>query len=73
MSEMKAEMIEIKESEGKGRGIFASKSIKEGEKIISEVPTIIGPKQSSPFVCIDCFDYIQEQTGKPFSAFQISF
>lgn len=57
-------MIEIKESEGKGRGIFAAKSIEEGDKVISEVPTVIGPKQTSPFVCVDCCNYIQEESGK---------
>ena len=60
----KHDSIEVKESPGKGRGIFCIKSIKEGQKILSESPTVIGPKQTSPFVCVDCFDYIDEQTGK---------
>ena len=60
----KHDSIEVKESPGKGRGIFCVKTIKEGQKIFTESPTVIGPKQTSPFVCVDCFDYIDEQTGK---------
>ena len=56
--------FEIRESSGKGRGMFASKLVREGEKIITEPPCILGPKQTSPFVCVDCFDYINEQTGE---------
>ena len=56
--------IEVRESLGKGKGTFATQPIVEGEEIISELPSVIGPKQTSPFVCVDCFDYLQEQTGK---------
>ena len=54
----------IQESAGKGKGLFTIKTIKDGQKIITEPPIVIGPKMTSPFVCVDCFDYIDEQTGK---------
>ena len=60
----KNECYEVRESVGKGRGMFSASQINEGNKIIAEVPSVIGPKQTSPFVCVDCFDYIDEQSGK---------
>ena len=68
----KHDSIEMKESPGKGRGIFCIKSLKEGQKVMNESPTVIGPKQTSPFVCVDCFDYIDEQTGKILRIFSLS-
>ena len=61
--DIKNDFINVQESCGKGLGVFAKGLIKEGQKIISEPPSVIGPKQTSPFVCIDCLDYINEQTG----------
>ena len=62
--QVKHDSIEVKKSPGKGRGIFCTKAIKEGQNILIESPVVIGPKQASPFVCVNCFDYINEQTGK---------
>ena len=59
----KSDLIQVSESSGKGRGVFSVKQIKESDQVISEAPSVIAPKQSSPFVCVDCFDYINEQTG----------
>ena len=61
---LKHDSIEVKNSPGKGRGIFCTQTIKEGQKILVESPIVIGPKQASPFVCVNCFDYINEDTGK---------
>ena len=61
--DIKNDIMVIKESAGKGLGAYADEFIKEGQSIISEKPAVIGPKQTSPFVCVDCFDYINEQTG----------
>ena len=61
--DIKNDFINVQESCGKGLGVFAKGLIKEGQKIISEPPSVIGPKQTSPFVCVDCLDYINEQTG----------
>ena len=34
--------------EGKGRGLFAEQDVKQGDVIILENPSVIGPKQTSP-------------------------
>ena len=52
------------ESPGKGKGIFAVKKIPEGQELITQKPTVLGPKQTSPFVCVECLNYINEQSGK---------
>ena len=57
-------LTEVCESPGKGKGIFAVKKIPEGQKLITQKPTVLGPKQTSPFVCVECLDYINEQSGK---------
>ena len=61
--DIKNDILVITESTGKGLGTYAKFFIQEGQSIISEKPAVIGPKQTSPFVCVDCFDYINEQTG----------
>ena len=57
-------LTEIRDSDGKGKGIFTAKKITEGQEVICQAPTVLGPKQTSPFVCIDCLDYINEQSGE---------
>ena len=61
--EIKNDIFDVHESNGKGLGAFAGNKILEGTEIVTEKPSVIGPKQTSSFVCVDCFDYIDEQTG----------
>ncbi len=56
--------LEIRQIEGKGRGLFADRDIHEGTEIILEEATVLGPKQTSPFVCVECLCYIDETSGK---------
>jgi len=58
-------MTEVRDSAGKGKGIFTVKKIPEGQELISQKPTVLGPKQTSPFVCVDCLDYINEVSVWP--------
>ena len=58
------DMTEVRDSAGKGKGIFTVKKIPEGQELISQKPTVLGPKQTSPFVCVDCLDYINEVSGR---------
>jgi hypothetical protein len=58
------DMTEVRDSAGKGKGIFTVKKIPEGLELISQKPTVLGPKQTSPFVCVDCLDYIDEVSGR---------
>ena len=58
------DMTEVRDSVGKGKGIFTVKKIPEGQELISQKPTVLGPKQTSPFVCVDCLDYIDEVSGR---------
>ena len=62
--EIKNDIFDVHESNGKGLGAFAANKVMEGTEIVTEKPSVIGPKQTSSFVCVDCFDYIDEQTGK---------
>ena len=62
--EIKNDIFDVHESNGKGLGAFAANKVLEGTEIVTEKPSVIGPKQTSSFVCVDCFDYIDEQTGK---------
>jgi hypothetical protein len=55
--------MSVGDSPDKGNGVFSNQDVKAGQNILTEVPSVIGPKQTSPFVCIDCFDYIDEKTG----------
>ena len=57
-------MTEVRDSAGKGKGIFTVKKIPEGQELISQKPTVLGPKQTSPFVCVGCLDYINEISGR---------
>ena len=58
------DMTEVRDSAGKGKGIFTVKKIPEGQELISQKPTVLGPKQTSPFVCVNCLDYINEVSGR---------
>ena len=60
----KSVLTEVRESDGKGKGIFMVKNVPEGQELISQEPTVLGPKQTSPFVCVDCMDYITEESGR---------
>ena len=48
--------FQVKESLnfGGGRGLFAKEPIREGETVIVESPFVIGPKQSSSLICVEC-------------------
>jgi hypothetical protein len=56
--------IFVGDSPDKGRGVFTNQDVKAGQKILTELHSVLGPKQTSPFVCINCFDYINENTGR---------
>ena len=58
------DLTEVRDSAGKGKGIFTVKKIREGQELISQKPTVLGPKQTSPFVCVNCLDYINEISGR---------
>lgn len=51
----------IADSPNRGRGCFVKHGVKAGQTIIVETPTIIGPKQTSPLVCVDCFRKLVEE------------
>merc|ERR1712012_1128898 len=63
--EIKNDIFDVHESNGKGLGAFAANKILEGTEIVTEKPSVIGPKKTSSFVCVECFDYIDEQTVNP--------
>lgn len=47
--------FEVRESPGKGQGLFAARPVRVGDVIIKECPLILAPKQTSPYrVCIGC-------------------
>jgi hypothetical protein len=50
---------ELREVEGKGRGVFLSEDVKAGQIIITEEAAVIGPKQTSTLVRIG------PRTGRP--------
>jgi hypothetical protein len=40
---------------GKGMGLTVNEFVKRGQTIIEEKAAVIGPKQTSPLVCVECF------------------
>ena len=58
-SNAKPVKIEVIEIPGKGRGVVVREPVSCGQIILEEAPFILGPKQSSPLVCIECCATIQ--------------
>jgi hypothetical protein len=56
MSEIKYEVRESKQFGGKG--LFVKQNIAQGEIIIREAPCVIGPKQTSSLLCVECLTLI---------------
>ena len=50
----------IRSTETRGRGFFAEKDFKTGETVILEKATVIGPKQTSTLICVDCLTLLQK-------------
>ena len=40
---------------GRGKGLQVHETVKSGDVIIRESAAVIGPKQTSPLVCVECF------------------
>ncbi|XP_059085622.1 SET domain-containing protein SmydA-8-like isoform X2 [Tigriopus californicus] len=54
-SVIKSVSYEIKFSANKGRGAFLLEPVEAGNLVLLEQAAVIGPKQTSPLVCLECF------------------
>lgn len=54
-SVIKSVKYEIKFSADKGRGLFLLEPVCAGTLVLLEQAAVIGPKQTSPLVCLECF------------------
>ena len=54
---------EVRFSLEKGRGLFATEKIPAGSPIMIERPFVIGPKQSSCPVCVECLCILDEENA----------
>ena len=43
-----------------GRYVVAAKDLPAGSLVLTEEPLVWGPKQSSPLVCVNCCEVMQE-------------
>jgi len=51
----------LESQEGRGVGMFAKDAISCGATIVDEIPAIVGPKQTSPLVCMECLSPLSLQ------------
>ena len=56
-------LVEGSKSSGPGRFVVAAKDLPVGQLILTETPTVFGPKQSSSLVCVQCCGVMPELRG----------
>merc|ERR1719422_785704 len=65
--------VRVSQTQGKGRGLFATRDIVKGEEIFGENPLVWGPSSSGDLSCVKCCRVLRLKDGLPSSCLGCGF